>query len=350
VPHLPADQLTDFATRLLTAAGLSPTEAALVAESLVAANLRGHDSHGVMRIPYYVAQVEARQLAPGAEFEVLKETATLLAADGHWGFGQVQARRLLERMIEKAPAAGMAIGTLLHSGHVGRLGEYCELAAAAGLVSMMMVNTHGAARRVAPPGGIEPRLGTNPLAFGVPRDDAPLIVDFGTSATAEGKVRVKKIAGEKCPDGWLLDSQGRSTNDPNDLYADPPGTIRPMGGDQPYKGFALGLVVEIFAGALAGGPCIRAAPLNQIGNCVFMLLIDPKRLCGRDHFQREVADLDRFVRDCPRAEGVDRILLPGDPERHTLAVRSAEGIPLDDGNWRQLLELADRLECAAPPV
>ncbi len=193
---------------------------------------------------------------PGAEFTVIKENPSLLQADGNWGFGQVQARRLLERIIAKARESGVAVGTLIHCSHIGRLGEYCEQAAAAGMVSMLMVNTHGVARRVAPPGGKAPRLGTNPIAFGVPHPEGTLIMDFGTSATAEGKVRVKKIAGQQCPDGWLLDNEGRPTNDPNLLYDDPPGTIRPFGGDQPHKGFALGLMVEIFAGALSGGVCI----------------------------------------------------------------------------------------------
>src|SRR5690606_32765416 len=127
------------------------------------------------------------------------------------------------RLIEKARQHGIGLGTLRCASHVGRLGEYCELAAAQGMASIAMCNTHGAARRVAPPGGRSPRLGTNPIAMGAPCGDAPLILDFSTSATAEGKVRVKKIAGELCPDGWLVDNQGRPTNDPNTLYGDPPG-------------------------------------------------------------------------------------------------------------------------------
>jgi uncharacterized oxidoreductase len=228
------------------------------------------------------------------------------------------------------------------------LGEYCEQAADAGLVSMMMVNTHGTARRVAPVGGIAPRLGTNPLAIGVPDAGGPLILDFGTSATAEGKVRVKKIAGQVCPDGWLLDSNGEPTNDPNKLYADPPGTILPMGGDQAYKGFGLALMVEIFAGALSGGICAREKPLNQLGNCVYLQLLDPGHLGGGGHFSEQVSSLIRFVRSCPTRGGAGEILLPGDPERHVFAKRSAEGIPFDDGNWRQLAELAAKLNVQVP--
>jgi len=343
MPTIPAQQLTDFATALLTAGGLGPDEAPLVARSLVDANLRGHDSHGVMRVPYYLDQVAKKELIPGAAFEVMKEEPSYLMADGHWGFGQRLARRLTERLIEKARDQGVCIGTLIHSGHIGRLGEYCEQAADAGMVSLFMVNTHGAARRVAPLGGTAPRLGTNPLAFGVPLQKTPLILDFGTSATAEGKVRVKRIAGQLCPDGWLLDAAGQPTNDPNTLYGDPPGTIRPMGGDQAYKGFGLALMIEVLAGALSAGVTIREKPINQLGNCVFALVMAPERLCGDEFFAREVGQLVDFVRGCPRMPGVESIQLPGDPERRALAERSASGIPLDDGNWQALLALAAKL-------
>jgi uncharacterized oxidoreductase len=319
-----------------------------VATSLVDANLRGHDSHGVMRIPSYLAACAKGEVVPGAELTAIRRTSSIFVGDAHWGFGQTQAGRLTRILIDMAWESGLAVGTLVRCYHIGRLGEYCETVAAAGMVSMLMVNTHGNTRRVAPPGGKAPRLGTNPLAIGAPAPGGPLILDFGTSATAEGKVRVKRIAGELCPDGWLLDSEGRPTNDPHALYANPPGTIRPMGGDQAYKGFGLGLMVEIFAGALSGGPCIREVPITPIGNCVFMLVLDPAHLGGAEHFAREVADLAEFVRGCPRIDGVDEILLPGDPERRMLARRSAEGIPLDDGNWRELVKLASRLGVEVP--
>lgn len=348
MPLIAAAPLTQFATRLLEAGGVAGDEARLVAESLVGANLRGHDSHGVMRIPYYLEGVAKREVVPGAPFTVLREEAALLVADGQWGFGQTQARRLTDLLIAKAQANGVAVGTLIHSAHVGRLGEYCEQAAAAGLVSLMMVNTHGTARRVAPVGGTAPRLGTNPLAIGVPDAAGPLILDFGTSATAEGKVRVKKIGGQLCPDGWLLDCHGEPTNDPNKLYADPPGTILPMGGDQAYKGFGLALMVEIFAGALSGGVCAREKPLNQLGNCAYLQLLDPGHLGGAAHFGAQVSSLIEFVRSCPRRAGVDEILLPGDPERRVLAQRSAAGIPFDEGNWRQLVEFAGKLQVPTP--
>lgn len=348
MPVLAADALTAFATRLLAAGGLVPEEAALVGRSLVEANLRGHDSHGVMRIPFYLDGLAKGEVVTNAPLEILEEGPSLVVADGHWGFGQTQARRLMDRLIAKARDTGLAAGTMIRSSHIGRLGEYCEQAAAAGQVSMVMVNTHGHARRVAPPGGRAPRLGTNPLGIGVPHPDGPLVLDFGTSATAEGKVRVKKIAGQACPDGWLLDSEGRPTNDPNTLYGSPPGTIRPMGGDQAYKGFGLALMIEVFTGALSGGVTIREKPITQNGNCVFMQVYDPARFGGADHFAAEVRQLCEFVRGCPRIEGVSEILLPGDPERRTLAQRERDGVPLDEGNWAQLRTLAEKLGVALP--
>jgi uncharacterized oxidoreductase len=332
----------------LAAGGVGAPEAAGIARSLVDANLRGHDSHGVMRVPSYLELFRAGDVVAGVPLTAVRESASLFVADANWGFGQTQAQRLTRKLVDMARGGGVAVGTMIHSGHVGRLGEYCEMAAEQRLISMMMVNTHGHARRVAPPGGKAPRLGTNPLAIGTPGPRGPLVLDFGTSATAEGKVRVKRIAGQLCPDGWLLDNEGKPTNDPNSLYGDPPGTIRPMGGDQAYKGFGLGLMIEIFAGALSGGVCIREVPINQIGNCVFMLVLDPDHLGGADHFAREVADLCEFVYSCPRVEGVAEILLPGDPERRLLAERSAEGIPLDDGNWAALVRLAKELCVSAP--
>jgi len=349
VPTFSAEKLTRFASELLSAGGVSPDEAALIARSLVDANLRGYDSHGLMRIPYYVDRVKQGEVVPGAQFEVLRESPCLLTVDAHWGFGQTQARRLTRQLIEKATSTGVAAGTMIRCSHVGRLGEYCEMAAEPpGLVSMMMVNNHGAVQRVAPPGGKAARLSTNPMAFGIPNGEEPVVLDFCTCAAAEGKVRVKRIAGQRCPDGWLLDSEGRPTNDPNLLYADPPGTIRPMGGNQPYKGFGLSLVVEVLSGALSGGVCARETPINQIGNCVFMLLLDPAHFGGRQHFAAEVTSLIAFIRGCPRVDGVDQITLPGDPERRMLARKISEGITFDHANWAQLTSLAEQLGVSIP--
>jgi LDH2 family malate/lactate/ureidoglycolate dehydrogenase len=349
MPTLNPSTLESFARQLLRAGGTSSDEAAIVAASLVDANLKGYDSHGVMRVPYYVQAIRDGEVAPGAELTILDEGPSRVVADGNWGLGQVQAMRLIERLSVKAREEGLGLGTMVHCGHIGRLGEYCEKTAAAGLVSMLMVNSHGGAVRVAPPGGKAPRLSTNPLAIGVPHGDAPLVLDFSTSATAEGKVRVKKIAGQQCPEGWLIDKEGRPTTDPNTLYGNPPGSILPMGGAQAYKGFGLGLMIEILTGALSGGNVAKTVPYPKKGNCVFILLIDPGKFGGADHFQGEVGQLAEYVKSCPRIPGCEEIILPGDPERRLDAQRRREGIFLDDENWNALVKLAGQ-HCVAPPA
>ncbi len=350
MPTIEKDPLERFAASLLVKGGATEQEAACVARSLVASDLRGYASHGVMRIPFYIDMLAGGTIVSGAPVTVLVQSPVHVVADGNWGFGRVQAGWLLDQLLERLAHSAIAVGTLMHSGHIGRLGEYCELAAQHNYVSMMMVNSHGAAVRVAPPGGKAARLSTNPLAIGVCHRDEPLILDFSTSATAEGKVRVKKIAGQPVPDGWLIDHQGRPTNDPNVLYSDPPGAIVPMGGPQAYKGFGLGLMIEILTGALSGGVTAGPVVYPQKGNCVFLLLLDPAQFGGADHFASELNQLVDYTRSCPRVDGVDRILLPGDPERETLAWRRKQGIPLDQQNWQSLVKLAERLDVPVPAV
>jgi uncharacterized oxidoreductase len=175
-----------------------------------------------------------------------------------------------------------------------------------------------------------------------------VILDFSTSVTAEGKVRVKRISGEMCPEGWLLDSEGRPTTDPNSLYGNPPGSILPMGGAQAYKGFGLALMVDIFAGAITGAYCARDYPVSPLGNAVFMMILDPSHFGGAEHFKQEVDLLVETVRNTPRIDGVERIMLPGDPERANLERLSREGIEIDEENWAALITVAKRLGVAIP--
>ncbi|MBW3538630.1 MAG: Ldh family oxidoreductase [Planctomycetes bacterium] len=349
MPVITADKLLAFAAKLLEAGGAGAAEARVVAESLVGANLRGHDSHGVMRIPFYVAGVKSGVLQPDAHLVVERERPAALVCDGGWGFGQVVSRELTERLIDKAAEAGVACGTLKRSAHIGRLGEYAELAAERGMAALVCANTHGAAQRVAPVGGKRPRLGTNPLCLGMPGGaEGPFVLDFGTSATAEGKVRVKKIAGQPVPEGWILDPEGRPTTDPNQLYGDPPGTILPMGGPQAYKGFGLAFLIEMLCGGLSGGQCAYENPPPPLGNCALFVVFAPEQLGGAAHLADEVARLEKYVRGVPRIDGVKDITLPGDPERRVLVGRSRGGIPLDEGNWRALVALAGELDVSPP--
>jgi uncharacterized oxidoreductase len=342
--------LTRFATELLSGAGVPGDEAAVVASSLVGANLRGHDSHGVMRIPQYVGFIERGEYRSGVALQIEHETPALVVCDGQWGLGQVQAHRLLDRVIPKAQVQGIGAGTARNCGHIGRLGEYAERAAEQGLLLLATVNNGGAGQRVAPPGGLQPRLSTNPFCAAVPTSvpDAPIVADFGTSVVAEGKVRTYYISKRAVPEGWLLDHQGQPTNDPAVLYEPPLGTILPLGGAQAYKGFALGLILDLWAGGLSGGLCSHGGQQHVPGNNVLFLAMDPACFAGLDHLLRQATQLADAVRATPRAPGVEAIRIPGDPERLTLEHRSAHGIPLDDYHWEKLAELAARLGIPLP--
>ena len=351
MPVLNDADLTQFSKALFRAAGVKEAEAGLVARSLVDANLRGHDSHGVMRVPFYVGKVLDGTLNPHACLVIEKESPSSLMCDGGWGLGQVLSQDLMHRLISKAKTSAIVCGTLRRACHIGRLGEYAEMAAAEGLTAMVIANNHGAAQRVAPVGGKRPRLGTNPICIGMPGGaQGPFIFDIGTSATAEGKVRVKKIAGQSVPLGWILDPDGKPTTDPNQLYGNPPGTILPLGGDQAYKGFGLAFMIEMLAGGFSGGQCAFPNPPPPLGNCAVFWVMNPEFFGGITHLTGEVEKLETYVRDVPRIDGVDAVTLPGDPERRTLQTRRAGGIPLDDGNWKALVDLANQLKVDVPSV
>lgn len=351
MPVLKPAELTSFAASLFRAAGVDESESRLVAESLVGSNLRGHDSHGVMRIPFYIGKVKDGSLNPNARLTVEKESVSSLVCDGGWGLGQVLTQDLMRRLIAKCETSAIACGTLRRACHIGRLGEYAEMATEHGLAAIVIANNHGAAPRVAPVGGKRPRLGTNPICIGVPGGaSGPFIFDIGTSATAEGKVRVKKIAGQPVPFGWILDPDGKPTTDPNQLYGNPPGTILPLGGDQAYKGFGLAFMIEMLAGGLSGGQCSSPNPPPPLGNCAVFWVINPDFFGGCEHLQKEIGQLENYVREVPRIDGVDAVMLPGDPERRTLESRTASGIPLDEGNWKALVDLANQLNVVVPSV
>ncbi len=348
MPTFSASDLTDFAVRLLHTMGVPDDDAQVVAQGLVGANLRGHDSHGLMRLPQYIGFLQEGSYQVGVPLKVLQETPGLILADGQWGLGQVQAHRLLELLVPKARELGIAAGSARECGHIGRLGEYAEKAAEHNLVLIATVNNNGAGQRVAPPGGKAPRLGTNPLCAGIPTNDRPVILDFGTSVAAEGKVRVYNINQTPVPEGWLLDAEGQPTTDPSVLYNQPQGSILPMGGAQSYKGFGLGLVLDILAGGLSGGKaCHEGAPPAR-GNNILFLLLDPRQFAGLETLNRESNGVTQFVRNTPTVDGVEKITLPGDPEHQTYTDRSKSGIPLSDGHWSKLKELADQLGVTVP--
>ncbi len=270
MPNFQSHYLVDVGTRIFAAAGTPDAEARMVAELLVEANSVGHDSHGVIRIPQYVDMIDNGHITPGAEIAILRDTPALAILDAHWSFGQVAMSQAVDIGVEKSRQIGLSTIGIQRSNHIGRLGSYVEKIAQQGLVGLLFVNGTPTCR-MAPWGGTESRLGTNPLALGVPAAPrAPIVLDMTTSVVAEGKVRVQRNRGEPVPDGWLVDAEGQPTNDPNALYGDPPGSILPLGGPAGHKGSGLNIAVELLGGALSGAGCLGKG--RQFSNGV---LLDP---------------------------------------------------------------------------
>ncbi len=341
MPTFSAEELKSSSRDIFIAAGARPDDARITADALVDANLAGHDSHGLMRIPSYIRWMEEGNINVAAEFRVVSETDAFAVVDGDWGFGQVMARKAMEVGIAKAAKAGVASISARGCAHIGRAGDYPIMAAEAGLASTLFLNTHGAGSLVAPFGGIERRLSANPIAIGIPRPGGDhIIVDISTCVVAEGKLRNFRTAGQPAPEGSIIDSEGRPTTDAAQFYGPPAGAILPIAG---HKGFALGLASDILAGALSGAGCTRQGE-TRVGNSFWVTIIDPEQVRGREAFDEDVRNLVDWVKSSRKAEGVSEILVAGEPELRTRAKREEEGIPVHAETWAAIVEVAKRYD------
>jgi uncharacterized oxidoreductase len=345
MPTLKHEPLESLARDIFQAIGVPGDGAAWMAQLLVRANLRGHDSHGVIRIPQYISSWRKGEADPTAEPEIVQEGPATALVDGKLGFGQIVARRGMEVAMEKAAAMGVATVGVFNSNHIGRLADYTEMALGRDMLAILAVNAGGAGQRMAPWGGRAPRLSTNPLAFACPAGGGvPISFDIATTVVAEGKVRVKRNRKEQIPLGWVLDAEGRPTTDPNAIYGSPPGTILPAGG---HKGYGLALMVEILGGIVARGGYSTEHP-GPIRNGVFMIVVDIARFVPSARFRAEVDDLIRYLKTCPTVPGTERILTPGEPEAIMEAERRRSGIFVEDQTWSQIQDVARELAVAIP--
>jgi uncharacterized oxidoreductase len=339
------DQLATLAAQVLHAAGATSEEARIVGEALAEANLEGHDSHGVVRVPEYVGWMEEKLIVSGARLEVVKETENFAVMNGNWGWGQVMGRQAMEIGIQKALRTGAVTITASQCCHLGRVGDYPLMAARAGLVAVMFVNTHGGGKLVAPWGGRERRLSANPIAIAIPRSSSPpILIDISTCAIAGGKITIAYNKGKQIPPGCILDAEGRPSTNPADFIGPPEGALLPFGG---HKGFALSLAADILAGAISGAGCSRPTT-KRVGNSFTATLLDPAQLRGREAFESDVDQLVDYVKSSKLAEGFTEILIPGEPERRERERREREGIPVDDVTWGEIRETAERYGVKVP--
>jgi len=338
--------LIDFVADVFAHAESSPEEARRIATYLTTANLTGHDSHGVIRVPVYIRWKKMGSVVPNQNAEVVVDTPSLAVVDGKFGYGQTVTPQAVRIGIEKCRKAGLAAVALRNAGHIGRVGDWAEMAAAEGMVSVHFVNAAGSLL-VAPYGGVEKRLSTAPYCVGIPRQGRdPIVLDFATSIVAEGKCLVASRGGKKLPKGALIDADGTFSEDPHVLYGpytpDGPrdhtkgtGAIRAFGD---HKGSGLAFICELLGGALTGTGA--TAPNRRFANGMLAFYIDPKVVDTSNFFDGEIARYVDFIRETKPVAGVDEVLIPGDPERKMRAERTKNGVPLPDDTWAAIVNTA----------
>ena len=340
MPKLAPEALERAAGAILEAVDVPRDDAQIVSRHLVEANLAGHDSHGVLRVPQYVKAVQTAQVKLGVKPQVLNDTATTASLDGQNGFGQVAAHYAMSVAISKARQSGIAAATVRNCYHTGRIASYTLMAAEQGLVSLVMANAGGGGQSVAPFGGISRRLATNPLSIAAPAPDGqPVVLDIATSVAPEGKVRDYLQRGKSVPVGWIVDSSGRPTTDPREFYSPPGGALLPFGGPVGYKGFGLGFMIDLLAGALSGaGVCRPNAPDAKDG--LLMIALEVQRFVPLEVFYQQVTQLVAHVKSCPPAPGFIEVHVPGEIEKGEEQRRREEGIDIHEQTWAAICEVA----------
>ena len=318
----------------MRAAGCGGDEADTIARRLVDANCVGHDSHGVLRVGKYLEWVREGWLHPNQAPSLVFDAAAIAIVDGNRGFGQVVGEFATRLGIAKAAKSGIAMIGLRNCGHLGRVGDWAEMAAAEGQVSLHFLNTSGA-QRVAPFGGRDRRLSTNPISIGVPIDGGdPVILDVTTSTVAEGKLMVAMNKGEQVPEGWIIDRDGAPTTDPKAFYDG--GSLLTVGA---HKGSGLSIVTDLLAGAVSTG---RSSDPDDpvLRNNMLSIYIAPAVYAPDGWVTAEARRFVDWVKASPPMRPGEPVQAPGDVERRTRAQRLRDGVPLDDKTLDDLVSAA----------
>ncbi len=354
--HIPAQELEGFITRIFLAAGCTAAEAGRISHHLVGANLAGHDSHGVVRVPRYVEWHKAGYILGGRSAEVVTDGGGFLLLDGGYGWGQVVAEQATRLAIARAKQLGACVMGLRNSAHLGRVGDYAEMAAAEGLISIHFVNVGGSVL-VAPFGGAERRFSTAPFSVGVPLPGGPVVLDFATSLVAEGKVLVASNGGKALPADALVTPEGELSGDPRTLYGDyaPVGPRNPSNGlgairaFGEHKGSGLAFMCELLAGCLTGSP--TSGPVGARGRIVNGMLsihLSPKHFGDEAAFHAAARSYVEWVKTCRPINPEEPVLAPGEMEARRRAERLVSGVPLPEEAWANIRATAAALGVEAP--
>lgn len=329
------EKLKHFGSQVMVKAGLEPEEADLFMENLLFADSRGVGSHGISRLINYSKRVKCGVITPGANAEVVQESPSALAIDGHNGIGAKIARQAIDLCMEKAKITGCCVATVRNGNHFGAGAFYTKYAAQKGFIALVVSNSEAA---VAPIGGAAAMLGTNPFGIAVPaRRNDPFDLDMATSVVARGKVVLAQKEGHDIPAGWALDKHGMPSTDPAAVLDG--GFMLPFGG---AKGYAISMFIDLMCSCLGGALNCRTTPHfwtdyehpQDIGH--FMIVIDPSKFLPMDTFLDRVDDMLEEFKACPTAPGVDRVYIPGELEANRERVSQEQGIELSDSVAEEL--------------
>lgn len=349
MPRFSDDSLRRMCAEAFEAAGFARADAETVGRLMVESNLVGHDSHGVRHIPAYVGRVRDGLVDPAGRVTVVSQTPTTAIVDGGRSLGHLAAARGMALAVEKARGVRIAAVAVRNNEHVGRVGGYPEIAAAAGFVGITFCNAQGRGISIAPHGGIERRIGANPIAAAFPNPDGdPILLDMSTSQIAINKIRQARDHDTPLPTGAVLDEDGAPTTDPG-AFLDRAGVTLPLGGLAfGHKGFGLAVVVDLLCGVLGGSGSAAYGDSAATNNGTFHIAIDPCAFLERETYEAELRKLAAYLRASRTLPGVDRVRLPGDFEADNRAERAARGIPIDDAVWANICDTLTRLNVPAP--
>lgn len=335
-----ADKLTAMMTDLLKASGATAEEAVCVAKGCVLANLTGHDSHGVIAIPTYIDRIHKGHIVPGAPMKIVQETATTTVVDGNWGFGFLVAEKAMQMTIAKAKKSNVAATTILRQSHVGRVGAYPIMAAKEGMIAIMTADSGRSPKAVAPFGGAEARVGTNPLAIAIPSNLAgTFCLDMATSAVAAGKINLAIAKGASIPTGWIVDKDGNPTTNPNDFKTG--GVLLPLGGEEGHKGYGLSAMIEILS-ALLPGLGFGVDPSGRHNDGCFIACFNVEAFRPLETFKKEVTEFAHYLKSTKPQKGFKEVLYPGEVEWMREQDRLKNGIEVDDKTWAQFEAIAKK--------
>ena len=340
------DELVRFATALFRARGLADDRAVVTAELLLAADTMGHDTHGLAQVGPYLSELEEGRLAVDGEPTVVTDNGSILVWDGERLPGVWLTHAAVEEAIRRARSTGSGIVSIRNAGHIGCLATFLPAATDRGCM-IIVSSSDPSVGSVAPYGGLDAVMTPNPIAVGIPTEREPILMDFSASTTTNGMTSRLEAEGKRLPGQWVLDADGKASDDPAVLGADPPGTILPSGGiDHGHKGYALALMIEALTQGLSGFG--RPDEPQAWGASVFISVFDPDKFAGRSAFTRVTQFLADQCHASRPAPGYEAVRLPGERGLERKRAAERDGVELYPGIMDKLETWARRLDVALP--